>query len=145
MNPDALFWQLADSGEFSDAELVALSRLLDLFAALGMTRVTLTYEQLAALWGYKVGSDDKSVRNMLSKLREKVPWLGVIYHNKNAVLGLRWDRVILNEGEDRGRSAEYSGKITEVTVVDGNSAVNSGNSAEKTGRGTENPRKARRG
>ena len=141
MNPDALFWQLADSGEFSDAELVALSRLLDLFAALGMARVTLTYEQLAALWGYKIGSDDKSVRNMLSAFRQKVPWLGVIYHNKNAVLGLRWDRVVLDEREDRGRSAEHSGKITDVTVADGNSAVNEGNSAERIGTEAENPRK----
>ncbi len=65
---DRRFLTLMESGELGQEELWAVSFMLDLFERVGRTRITTTYERLAAVMGLSA----RTLRNYLAVF-EKIP------------------------------------------------------------------------
>ena len=109
------FLALVESGEFSSEELWAISFLLDLFDRTGRTRITTTYERLAAVMGISA----RTLRNYLSVF-EKIPWLVVIRTKKGVVVAL--NLLVLDNEETSGNAWQYAvndGNMRQITASGG--------------------------
>ncbi len=121
---DRRFLALVESGEFGPEELWAISFLLDLFDRTGRTRITTTYERLAAVMDISA----RTLRNYLSAF-EKIAWLVIIRTKKGVVVALNLSvldesvAVVQEEvqetGGNRRQHAANGGNMRQITASGG--------------------------